>query len=57
MLVVVYNTILHLPLYVNNSVIITKEWSMEFFQLFEKAGTDEDDVSIGFHDLFGIFGR
>ena len=36
-----------------NTVIFVKEISMEFYQFFNRdAGLADDDVSLGFHDLW-----
>ena len=45
-------SILHLPIYIINDEILDKEFSMEFFQFFNRAaGSDADDISLGFNDI------
>jgi hypothetical protein len=53
----VYNLIIHLSIVPINSVIILKEFSMEYYQFLgmpDIVGTDQDDVSLGFHEVFEL---
>ena len=53
-----YNAILHWHIVFINSAIILKEFSMEFWQAMnDNAGSDQDDVSLGFHDLWTFLGE
>lgn len=55
-LVIGYMLILHLPIYMINDEILAKELSMEVFQFFNKAaGSDADDISLGFNDMVALF--
>lgn len=54
---VVYNLILHLSVVPINLTIIIKEFSMEFYQFLgvpDLVGTDKDDISLGFHEIFDL---
>ena len=53
---VVYNFMMHFYIFLINCSIMLKEFSMEFYQFaFEDAGKDDDDVSLGFHDMVSLF--
>ena len=47
-----YCILLNFPMVIIDLLIILKEVSLEYFQLWSiNAGTNKDDISLGFHDL------
>jgi hypothetical protein len=56
-MVIVYNLIIHATIMPINTTIIVKEFSMEYYQFLGVAdltGTDSDDVSLGFHEVYEL---
>jgi len=54
-LFIAYNLIIHLPILPINFVIIFKEFTMEYFQFLGVAGSDSDDVSLGFNEFWKLW--
>jgi hypothetical protein len=58
-MVIAYNLIIHASIMPINTTIILKEFSMEYYQFLgvpDLVGSDEDDISLGFHEVleFGL---
>lgn len=54
---IVYNLIIHASIMPINLTIISKEFSMEYYQFIgvpDLVGTDKDDVSLGFHEVLEL---
>jgi len=52
---IAYNLIIHVVIVPINTIIIVKEFSMEFYQFLgvgDIVGSDKDDVSLGFHEVW-----
>ena len=50
----IYNVILHFPVTIVNTFIITKEITLEFVQFIEPQGRD-NDMALGFFDIVNMF--
>lgn len=50
-MVIFYNLVLHVGVFIINWVIMTKEFSLEYFQFLGIAGGPEDDISLGMHEF------
>ena len=53
----VYNLLIHASIVPINFIIFIKELSMEYYQFLGFAnitGTEKDDVSLGFHELWEL---
>jgi len=47
-----YNLMLHFPIYFVNSMIIMKEFMLEFIQVRQRKDGRDDDMALGLVDLY-----